>query len=105
MRKLHEENDSEKLLTVDKQVLYSYQIALGMKYLHSKKVLHRDLAARNILVDENDLIKIADFGLARNMRTDYYYVQQKEVINFKIQSFQVNILNNCFEILKRVKCH
>ncbi len=42
------------------------------------KVLHRDLAARNILVAEQNLVKIADFGLARNIRTDYYYVQQAD---------------------------
>ncbi len=50
-----------------------------MHYLHSNKVLHRDLAARNILVDECDIVKLADFGLARNIHTDYYYVQQKQV--------------------------
>jgi serine/threonine protein kinase len=39
-------------------------------------VLHRDLAARNILVYDFDSIKIADFGLARNICSDYYYVQK-----------------------------
>ena len=74
-----ESNNFEHEITANKQVLYSYQISLGMLYLHSKKVLHRDLAARNILVDKHDIIKLADFGLARNIRTDYYYVQHKEV--------------------------
>jgi serine/threonine protein kinase len=81
LRKHHEMNKSNKsdiLIGPDTLLLYSYQISLGMQYLHSKKVLHRDLAARNILVDDYDSIKIADFGLARNIRTDYYYVQQRE---------------------------
>lgn len=39
-------------------------------------MLHRDLAARNILVYDVDSIKIADFGLARNICSDYYYVQK-----------------------------
>ena len=41
--------------------------------------MHRDLAARNILVDEYDSVKISDFGLARNMNSDYYYVQKLNV--------------------------
>jgi len=72
--------DPCKKITVERQVLFSYQISLGMEYLHSKKVLHRDLAARNILVDEYDIVKLADFGLARNIHSDYYYIQHKEVI-------------------------
>jgi serine/threonine protein kinase len=80
LRKSLEQSDMNKLIGLDKLLLYSYQISCGMKYLHSKNVLHRDLAARNILVDDYDLVKIADFGLARNIRTDYYYVQKREVI-------------------------
>ena len=35
------------------------------EYLISKGVLHRDLACRNILVGDNELLKISDFGLAK----------------------------------------
>jgi len=41
------------------------QIAAGMAYLESQNYIHRDLAARNILVGETNMVKIADFGLAR----------------------------------------
>jgi len=44
---------------------FSYQVADGMDFLSSKCVLHRDLACRNILVDEDKVLKIADFGLSR----------------------------------------
>ncbi len=36
-----------------------------MEYLGRKGVIHRDLAARNILVANEELVKISDFGLAR----------------------------------------
>lgn len=77
----------------DTLLLYAYQIALGMQYLHSKKVLHRDLAARNILVDDYDSIKIADFGLARNIRTDYYYIQREGKMPLKWMSPEALSLN------------
>ncbi|XP_023346655.1 tyrosine-protein kinase Src42A isoform X2 [Eurytemora carolleeae] len=50
----------------------SAQIAAGMAYLESQNYIHRDLAARNVLVGDNHVVKIADFGLARLIKEDEY---------------------------------
>ncbi|CAI5665988.1 fibroblast growth factor receptor 1-A isoform X3 [Oreochromis niloticus] len=60
-------------LEVRELVSAAYQVARGMAYLASKKCIHRDLAARNVLVTEDSVMKIADFGLARDIHhIDYY---------------------------------
>ena len=45
------------------------QVACGMAYLGSQHYIHRDLIARNILVTEGNIVKIANFGMARVIET------------------------------------
>lgn len=77
-------------MTTTDLVSWAFQVARGMDYLSSKKVLHGDLAARNILLCEDNVVKICDFGLARSMyRGDNY---KKSGEQHYIYSFYVNNL-------------
>lgn len=63
-------------LTMEDLISYSFQVAKGMEFLASRKCIHRDLAARNILLSENSVVKICDFGLARDVYKDPDYVRK-----------------------------
>ncbi|XP_036379838.1 vascular endothelial growth factor receptor kdr-like [Megalops cyprinoides] len=65
-----------KVLTMENLICYSFQVAKGMEFLASRKCIHRDLAARNILLSENNVVKICDFGLARDIYKDPDYVRK-----------------------------
>ncbi|XP_071837065.1 tyrosine-protein kinase SRK2-like [Apostichopus japonicus] len=72
----------EKNPTITEDTLYYYalKIASGMVFLESKNIIHRDLAARNVLLGDQHLVKIADFGLSRLMDPeDCLYPQTTEV--------------------------
>ena len=50
--------------------------------------MHRDLAARNVLVGEGYVMKIADFGLARDIYKDDRYVKLSAVsVSFSFAAF------------------
>merc|ERR1712113_1068458 len=53
-----------------------YQILLGLKYIHSAGIVHRDLKPENIIINEECIIRICDFGLARGVTENIETKQQ-----------------------------
>ncbi|CEP11976.1 hypothetical protein [Parasitella parasitica] len=52
---------------------FTQQILMGLAYLHNRNVLHRDIKAGNILLDQNGICKITDFGLSKLSGQDKAY--------------------------------
>lgn len=65
-------------VTTSDLVCWTFQVARGMDYLASRKVLHGDLAARNILLCDDNIVKICDFGLARSLYNNENYKKNNE---------------------------
>mmetsp|Transcript_28097 Transcript_28097/g.69492 ORF Transcript_28097/g.69492 Transcript_28097/m.69492 type:complete len:942 (-) Transcript_28097:204-3029(-) len=65
-------HESKVRLTFPDKVRLGREIAMGMTYLHSLKIVHRDLNTRNILLTDDMRVRIADFGCARKISGETY---------------------------------
>ncbi|XP_072950236.1 probable serine/threonine-protein kinase At1g54610 [Typha angustifolia] len=60
---------------------YMQQLLCGLDHCHSRGVLHRDIKGSNLLIDNNGILRIADFGLAT-----FFSPDQKEVLTSRVVS-------------------
>ena len=91
-------------LTSIQMIFILYQLVKATKYVHSAGIIHRDLKPSNVLINDSCYIKVADFGLARNVKhsslkipvvTDYiatrWYRAPEILMNSKHYDYKVDI--------------
>ena len=90
LTKTHASEDSNFVI-IPNLIYISLQVAAGMRYLASLHFIHRDLATRNCLVGQDFTVKIADFGMSRDLYDSYYYrIKGKAMLPIRWMS------NECF---------
>ena len=59
--------EREGQLPVDRALALVQQVARGLAFAHDHGVVHRDVNPRNVLIDEDGVAKVTDFGIARSL--------------------------------------
>ncbi|XP_078674686.1 uncharacterized protein LOC144912826 [Branchiostoma floridae x Branchiostoma belcheri] len=72
LRQVRDEDDQAALF--DLFLRYAVHVARALGELERLRIVHRDVAARNVLITADDVAKLADFGLARDVYTAADYV-------------------------------
>jgi len=65
-------------LSTDMKLSIALDVAKGMAHLASHRCIHRDLAARNVLLGENYVAKVADYGMARDVYEQLMYKKETQ---------------------------
>lgn len=78
---------NDRHITETEIKLWAYQVAAGMNYLGTKKVIHRNLAARNIHLQNSQQIKICDFALAKLLYKDQDMYVSRQTVKFPSKWF------------------
>ncbi|KAG6776175.1 hypothetical protein POTOM_019681 [Populus tomentosa] len=80
---------NHNVLKLPQLLKFAIDVCKGMEYLHQNNIIHRDLKTANLLMDTQNVVKVADFGVARfqnqggvmTAETGTYRWMAPEVIN------------------------
>ncbi|XP_021844823.1 serine/threonine-protein kinase STY46 isoform X2 [Spinacia oleracea] len=80
---------NKRALKFSELLKFAIDVSKGMEYLHHNDIIHRDLKSANLLMDSLQVVKVADFGVARFLHqegvmtaeTGTYRWMAPEVIN------------------------
>ncbi|MFC1895772.1 DUF1566 domain-containing protein [Thermodesulfobacteriota bacterium] len=61
----YEPDAPSRVLRIGRAVRYTQQILTGLECLHDAGITHRDIKPYNVLISDEDMVKITDFGLSR----------------------------------------
>ncbi|KAH3697778.1 hypothetical protein DPMN_085288 [Dreissena polymorpha] len=65
-QKMYSNVQNTSALSYSNMLKFALDVASGMSHLADRQIIHRDMAARNVLLDDNYVAKVADFGLSKN---------------------------------------
>lgn len=72
LNKKLEDDDIPKVVSISRLRNYLRDFLLGLDYLHNfANIIHRDIKPDNLLIDADDHLKIADFGVAKMMEDNH----------------------------------
>ena len=63
-----------KRLSEEKSTFFYYQLINGLEYIHSLGIVYRDLKPQNLVLTEDNILKIIDFGLSNYFKFSYLWV-------------------------------
>ena len=77
------------------------ETASALAYLHASDIIHHDLKTKNILLDNNFLVKVADFGLSRLFPTDVAHASTAPQV---LLVLTIQNITNFTNLMKTVMC-
>nr|GLL39571.1 serine/threonine-protein kinase STY46-like isoform X3 [Ipomoea trifida] len=88
-------------LKLSQLLRFAIDVCKGMEYLHQNNIIHRDLKTANLLIDEDKVVKVADFGVARvqskegvmTAETGTYRWMAPEVINHQAYDQRADVFS------------